>query len=126
MDYYRIRSEKMKNIKRILSILLCAAMLFSVVMLSACDKNTNDNSDDETRSTDSGVKVEAVRLRNDLAEGEVIGSKDVELVEENEKYNLTAITEKEEVYLKHFYDSLFILNYFSSFYYCLNFLIIYL
>ena len=28
------------------------------------------------------------------------------LVEENEKYNLTAITEKEEVYLKHFYDSL--------------------
>ena len=34
------------------------------------------------------------------------------LVEENEKYNLTAITEKEEVYLKHFYDSLFILNYF--------------
>ena len=34
------------------------------------------------------------------------------LVEENEKYNLTAITEKEEVYLKHFYDSLYILNYF--------------
>ena len=34
------------------------------------------------------------------------------LIEENEKYNLTAITEKEEVYLKHFYDSLFILNYF--------------
>jgi hypothetical protein len=54
-------------------------------MLGACDKNTNDNSDDETRSTDSGVKVEAVRLGNDLAEGEVIGSKDVELVEENEK-----------------------------------------
>ena len=34
------------------------------------------------------------------------------LVEENGKYNLTAITEKEEVYLKHFYDSLYILNYF--------------
>ena len=28
------------------------------------------------------------------------------LIEENKKYNLTAITEKEEVYLKHFYDSL--------------------
>lgn len=28
------------------------------------------------------------------------------LVEENKKYNLTAITEKESVYLKHFYDSL--------------------
>ena len=28
------------------------------------------------------------------------------LVEENSKYNLTAITEKESVYLKHFYDSL--------------------
>ena len=28
------------------------------------------------------------------------------LVEWNEKINLTAITEKEEVYLKHFYDSL--------------------
>ena len=28
------------------------------------------------------------------------------LVEENKKYNLTAITQKEEVYLKHFYDSL--------------------
>ena len=28
------------------------------------------------------------------------------LVEENNKYNLTAITEKETVYLKHFYDSL--------------------
>ena len=43
------------------------------------------------------------------------------LVEENEKYNLTAITEKEEVYLKHFYDSLFILNYF-----CEDFLYAYL
>ena len=28
------------------------------------------------------------------------------LVEWNEKINLTAITEKEEVYLKHFYDSI--------------------
>ena len=28
------------------------------------------------------------------------------LVDENEKYNLTAITDKESVYLKHFYDSL--------------------
>ena len=28
------------------------------------------------------------------------------LVEENKKYNLTAITEKKDVYLKHFYDSL--------------------
>ena len=29
------------------------------------------------------------------------------LVEWNEKINLTAITEKNEVYLKHFYDSTF-------------------
>ena len=28
------------------------------------------------------------------------------LIEWNEKINLTAITEKEQVYLKHFYDSL--------------------
>lgn len=28
------------------------------------------------------------------------------LIKENQKYNLTAITKKEEVYLKHFYDSL--------------------
>lgn len=28
------------------------------------------------------------------------------LIEENKKYNLTAITRKEDVYLKHFYDSL--------------------
>ena len=28
------------------------------------------------------------------------------LVEENNKYNLTSITNKEDVYLKHFYDSL--------------------
>lgn len=31
------------------------------------------------------------------------------LIEWNEKINLTAITEKEEVYLKHFYDSLMVL-----------------
>ena len=28
------------------------------------------------------------------------------LIQENKKYNLTAITDKEEVYYKHFYDSL--------------------
>ena len=28
------------------------------------------------------------------------------LIEENNKYNLTNITDKEQVYLKHFYDSL--------------------
>ena len=28
------------------------------------------------------------------------------LIKENNKYNLTAITEKESIYLKHFYDSL--------------------
>ena len=28
------------------------------------------------------------------------------LVEENEKYNLTSITEKQEAYIKHFYDSI--------------------
>jgi len=32
------------------------------------------------------------------------------LVEENEKYNLTAITEESQVYLKHFYDSLSIVK----------------
>ena len=37
------------------------------------------------------------------------------LVEWNEKINLTAITEKEEVYLKHFYDSIS-----ASFYYDFN------
>lgn len=35
------------------------------------------------------------------------------LVEWNEKINLTAITEKEEVYLKHFYDCLTAAKYFS-------------
>ena len=32
------------------------------------------------------------------------------LVEENKKYNLTAITEETQVYLKHFYDSLCIVK----------------
>lgn len=32
------------------------------------------------------------------------------LIEENNKYNLTTITEKQEVYLKHFYDSLTIIK----------------
>ena len=32
------------------------------------------------------------------------------LVEENKKYNITAITEEEQVYLKHFYDSLCIIK----------------
>lgn len=32
------------------------------------------------------------------------------LVEENQKYNLTAITEENQVYLKHFYDSLCIIK----------------
>ena len=32
------------------------------------------------------------------------------LVEENNKYNLTAITEEKQVYLKHFYDSLCIVK----------------
>ena len=32
------------------------------------------------------------------------------LIEENKKYNLTSITNKEDVYLKHFYDSLTILK----------------
>lgn len=33
------------------------------------------------------------------------------LISENEKYNLTAITEKKEVYFKHFYDSIMIGSY---------------
>ena len=32
------------------------------------------------------------------------------LVDENKKYNLTAITEEKDVYLKHFYDSLTLLQ----------------
>ena len=35
------------------------------------------------------------------------------LIKENEKYNLTSITGEEEVYLKHFRDSLLILDYFE-------------
>ena len=35
------------------------------------------------------------------------------LVEENNKYNLTAITEESQVYLKHFYDSLCIVKIFN-------------
>lgn len=36
------------------------------------------------------------------------------LIGENEKYNLTAITEKNDVYLKHFIDSVLPYNYFKS------------
>lgn len=36
------------------------------------------------------------------------------LISENEKYNLTAITEKNDVYLKHFIDSVLPYNYFKS------------
>lgn len=35
------------------------------------------------------------------------------LVSENEKYNLTSITDIDEVYVKHFYDSVYGLNYFD-------------
>lgn len=35
------------------------------------------------------------------------------LIEENKKYNLTNITAEEEVYLKHFYDSLVLANYYD-------------
>ena len=35
------------------------------------------------------------------------------LVTENEKYNLTAITEEDDVYDKHFYDSISILFYYD-------------
>lgn len=35
------------------------------------------------------------------------------LVEENEKYNLTAITDKKEVFYKHFYDSIAISQYYD-------------
>ena len=73
----------MKNIKRFISMLLCAAMLLSVVMLSACDKNTNDNGNDD-RNTDSGVTVQAVRLKNSLEKGEIISAKDIEAVDEKE------------------------------------------
>lgn len=36
------------------------------------------------------------------------------LISENEKYNLTAITEKNDVYIKHFLDSVLPYNYFKS------------
>ena len=76
----------MKNIKRFISILLCAAMLLGVVMLSACDKNTNDNGNggNDDRSTDSGTTVQAVRLKNSLEKGEIISAKDIEVVDEKE------------------------------------------
>lgn len=35
------------------------------------------------------------------------------LIEENEKYNLTAITDKKEVFYKHFYDSIAISKYYN-------------
>ena len=62
---------------------LCAAMLLGVVMLSACDKNTNDNGNDD-RNTGSGVTVQAVRLKNSLEKGEIIAARDIELVDEND------------------------------------------
>ena len=67
-------------------MLLCVAMLLGVVMLSACDKNTNDNASggDDDRSTDSGVTVQAVRLKNSLEKGEIISAKDIEVVDEKE------------------------------------------
>ena len=76
----------MKKFRRILSMLLCVAMLLGVVMLSACDKNTNDNASggDDDRSTDSGVTVQAVRLKNSLEKGEIISAKDIEVVDEKE------------------------------------------
>ena len=76
----------MKKFRRILSMLLCVAMMLSVVMLSACDKNTNDNGSDgdDDRSTESGTTVQAVRLRNSLEKGEIIAARDIELVDEKE------------------------------------------
>ena len=67
-------------------MLLCAAMLLGVVMLSACDKNTNDNGNggNDDRNTDSGVTVQAVRLKNSLEKGEIIAARDIELVDEND------------------------------------------
>ena len=73
----------MKNIKRFISMLLCAAMLLGVVMLSACDKNTSEDGNDD-RNTDSGVTVQAVRLKNNLEKGEIISAKDIEVVDEKE------------------------------------------
>ncbi|MBQ2308874.1 MAG: flagella basal body P-ring formation protein FlgA [Clostridia bacterium] len=76
----------MKKFRRILSMLLCVAMLLSVVMLSACDKNTDDNGrdGDDDRSTESGTTVQAVRLKNSLEKGEIISAKDIEVVDEKE------------------------------------------
>ena len=73
----------MKNINRFISMLLCAAMLLGVVMLSACDKNTSEDGNDD-RNTDSGVTVQAVRLKNSLEKGEIISAKDIEAVDEKE------------------------------------------
>lgn len=50
------------------------------------------------------VKKLNIELTNDMLEKLELYYKI--LVEENSKYNLTAITDKESVYLKHFYDSL--------------------
>ena len=67
-------------------MLLCAAMLFSVVMLSACDKNTSEdgNGGNDDRNTGSGTTVQAVRLKNSLEKGEIIAARDIELVDEND------------------------------------------
>ena len=76
----------MKNIRRFISMLLCATMLFSVVMLSACDKNTSEdgNGGNDDRNTGSGVTVQAVRLKSSLEKGEIIAARDIELVDEND------------------------------------------
>ena len=67
-------------------MLLCVAMLLSVVMLSACDKNTSEdgNGGNDDRSTESGTTVQVVRLRNSLEKGEIIAARDIELVDEND------------------------------------------
>ena len=67
-------------------MLLCAAMLLSVVMLSACDKNTSEdgNGGNDDRNTGSGVTVQAVRLKSSLEKGEIIAARDIELVDEND------------------------------------------
>ena len=67
-------------------MLLCATMLFSVVMLSACDKNTSEdgNGGNDDRNTGSGVTVQAVRLKSSLEKGEIIAARDIELVDEND------------------------------------------
>ena len=67
-------------------MLLCATMLFSVVMFSACDKNTSEdgNGGNDDRNTGSGTTVQAVRLKNSLEKGEIIAARDIELVDEND------------------------------------------